>query len=81
MKTVSKIIYVLCIIINSSCEDISDFDPGESKPVVEAFIYEGESVDDIYLKKQYPLIMRVNLVLRLSVMQLLQFLGTVRILF
>ena len=38
MKTVNKIIYVLCIIINSSCEDISDFDPGESKPVVEAFI-------------------------------------------
>ena len=51
MKTLIKIIYVLCIIINSSCEDISDFDPGESKPVVEAFIYEGESVDDIYLKK------------------------------
>ena len=55
MKTVNKIIYVLCIIINSSCEDISDFDPGESKPVVEAFIYEGESVDDIYLKKTSPL--------------------------
>ena len=55
MKTVSKIIYVLCIIINSSCEDISDFDPGESKPVVEAFLYEGESVDDIYLKKTSPL--------------------------
>ena len=54
MKTVNKIIYVLCIIINSSCEDISDFDPGESKPVVEAFIYEGESVDDIYLKKTVP---------------------------
>ena len=54
MKTVNKIIYVLCIIINSSCEDISDFDPGESKPVVEAFIYEGESVDDIYLKKTIP---------------------------
>ena len=55
MKTVSKIIYVLCIIINSSCEDISDFDPGESKPVVEAFLYEGESVDDIYLEKTSPL--------------------------
>ena len=54
MKTLIKIIYVLCIIINSSCEDISDFDPGESKPVVEAFIYEGESVDDIYLKKTVP---------------------------
>ena len=54
MKTVNKIIYVLCIIINSSCEDISDFDPGESKPVVEAFLYEGESVDDIYLKKTVP---------------------------
>ena len=55
MKTVIKIIYVLWIIINSSCEDISDFDPGESKPVVEAFLYEGESVDDIYLKKTSPL--------------------------
>ena len=55
MKTVSKIIYVLCIVINSSCEDISDFDPGESKPVVEAFLYEGESVDDIFLKKTSPL--------------------------
>lgn len=54
MKTLIKIIYVLCIIINSSCEDISDFDSGESKPVVEAFIYEGESVDDIYLKKTVP---------------------------
>ncbi len=81
MKIFKKILFTVCVIVNSSCEDISDFDPGESKPVVEAFIYEGESVDDIYLKKQYPLIMRVNLVLRLSVMQLLQFLGTVRILF
>jgi hypothetical protein len=54
MKTVNKIIYALCIIIYSSCEDVSDFDPGESKPVVEAFIYQGESVDDIYLKKTVP---------------------------
>ena len=54
MKIFKKILFTVCIIINSSCEDISDFDPGESKPVVEAFIYEGESVDDIYLKKTAP---------------------------
>ena len=37
MKILKKILFTVCIIINSSCEDISDFDPGESKPVVEAF--------------------------------------------
>lgn len=54
MKTFNKIIAVLCIIIISSCEDVPDFDSEESEPVVEAFIYEGESVDDIYLKKTVP---------------------------
>ncbi|QMU64959.1 MAG: DUF4249 family protein [Flavobacteriaceae bacterium] len=54
MKIFKKIIAVLCIIIISSCEDVPDFDPGISEPVVEAFIYEGESVDDIYLKKTVP---------------------------
>ena len=54
MKTFNKILAVLCIIIISSCEDVPDFDPGKSEPVVEAFIYEGESVDDIYLKKTVP---------------------------
>jgi len=54
MKLLNKIICALFIIINSSCEDVSDFDPGESKPVVEAFIYEGEMVDDIFLKKTVP---------------------------
>lgn len=54
MKTLNKIIPVLFLIFISSCEDVPDFDQGESEPVVEAFIYEGESVDDIYLKKTVP---------------------------
>lgn len=54
MKNFNKIIAVLCFIIISSCEHVPDFDSGESEPVVEAFIYEGESVDDIYLKKTVP---------------------------
>jgi len=54
MKTLNKIIPVLFLVIISSCEDVPDFDQGESEPVVEAFIYEGESVDDIYLKKTVP---------------------------
>lgn len=54
MKTFKKIIAVLFVVIISSCEDVPDFDQGESEPVVEAFIYEGESVDDIYLKKTTP---------------------------
>ena len=54
MKTLNKIIPVLFLVIISSCEDVPDFDQGESEPVVEAFIYQGESVDDIYLKKTVP---------------------------
>lgn len=54
MKTLNKIIPVLFLVFISSCEDVPDFDQGESEPVVEAFIYEGESVDDIYLKKTVP---------------------------
>lgn len=54
MKTFNKIIAVIFAVIISSCEDVPDFDQGETEPVVEAFIYEGESVDDIYLKKSVP---------------------------
>ena len=54
MKTLNKIIPVLFLVIISSCEDVPDFDQGESEPVVEAFIDQGVSVDDIYLKKTVP---------------------------
>ena len=54
MKTFKKISAALFLVIISSCEDVPDFDQGESEPVVEAFIYEGEPVDDIYLKKTVP---------------------------
>ena len=48
MKSFNKILSVLSIIIISSCEDVPDFELGKSEPVVEAFIYEGEPIDDIY---------------------------------
>ena len=54
MKSFNKILSVLSIIIISSCEDVPDFELGKSEPVVEAFIYEGEPIDDIYLKKTTP---------------------------
>ena len=54
MKSFNKILSVLSILIISSCEDVPDFELGKSEPVVEAFIYEGEPIDDIYLKKTTP---------------------------
>ena len=55
MKKLIKIMFVICVFTNLSCEDIPDFNQYEVKPVVEAFIYEGEPVDDIYLKKNSAL--------------------------
>ena len=54
MKKLIKIMFVICVFTNLSCEDIPDFNQYEVKPVVEAFISEGEPVDDIYLKKTVP---------------------------
>jgi len=54
MKIFNKILGLLFLVIISSCEDVPDYDQEVSEPVVEAFIYEGELVDDIYLKKTVP---------------------------
>lgn len=54
MKIFKKVIAVIFVVVISSCEDVQDFDQEESEPVVEAFIYEGEPIDDVYLKKTVP---------------------------
>lgn len=54
MKIFNKILGLLFLVIISSCEEVPDYDQEVSEPVVEAFIYEGELVDDIYLKKTVP---------------------------
>ena len=59
MKIFNKILGLLFLVIISSCEDVPDYDQEVSEPVVEAFIYEGELVDDIYLKKRSHLILGV----------------------
>ena len=38
---------------------IPDFELGKVNQLVEAFIYEGEPIDDIYLKKQHHLILGI----------------------
>ncbi|WP_375587358.1 DUF4249 family protein [Flagellimonas aurea] len=49
-----KYILTSCIGLQMiSCEDIPDYEM-QSEPVVEAFLYSGETVDDIILKKSSP---------------------------
>lgn len=47
--------YVLLIsILMSGCEDVPEIGQAEGEPVVEAYLYAGEPIDDIVLKRSRP---------------------------
>ncbi|QDO95228.1 DUF4249 family protein [Formosa sediminum] len=54
MNVYNKLSVFLMLISLLSCEDVPDFNQEESKPVVEAYIYEGEPVNQVYIKKTIP---------------------------
>ncbi len=47
-------IYISLVFLVFSCEEVVEFDPNLGEPVVEAFLYAGEPVDDIVLKRVLP---------------------------
>lgn len=60
MNNFNKLSVLLVLISLLSCEDVPDFNPEESKPVVEAYIYEGEPVNQVYIKKTIPYVSGVD---------------------
>ena len=44
----------LAVSVLLACEDVPDFEPDQSVPVVEAFLYEGAAVEDITISEVIP---------------------------